>query len=211
MLYIESMLSGKIEMTDFINNLISNKSSQESLDSLIPAMAINNSQHDVWNKYSYDNMVSNDFSIYKVIQEYCYPEHTIADDLNIFGVVEYFYGYHYPNFEFTTKYHDQFSLYINLVATCFLCKDVKYVIDNIIKTAFLEKTKKKKIEIGKALLNEAFHITDNKKPRWIQGSEWPMGLKSPMKFISQKRRGEYVEYYFVDVDTQEEQIITQYY
>ncbi len=65
----------------------------------------------------------------------------------------------------------------------------------------------------KATLTEAFHLGAlAKKPRWLQGSEWPVSSSGkPMRFIGQtKAQGEKVDYTFEDTDTLEKRIITQY-
>lgn len=61
------------------------------------------------------------------------------------------------------------------------------------------------------MLNELFHIEDKKYPHWVQEPEWPMGEKSPMKFIGQERTGERVRFTFRDADTDEERVIEQLY
>ena len=38
-----------------------------------------------------------------------------------------------------------------------------------------------------------------------------MGANSPMKFVEQKRHKEQVEYLFIDIDTEEERTVIQYY
>jgi len=45
----------------------------------------------------------------------------------------------------------------------------------------------------------------------MQGAEWPMGKNSPMKYIDRKTNGEEVLFRFVDVDTGEERIVSQFY
>lgn len=69
-----------------------------------------------------------------------------------------------------------------------------------------ERNKKAKEEIRKL-----FHVEDKKRPKWIQGAAWPMGKKSPMKYVDKKRIGERVDYYFIDVDTNKERIVQQWY
>ena len=73
------------------------------------------------------------------------------------------------------------------------------------------KYKKQRIQQAKRDIEEQFHVVDKKRPRWIQGPEWPMGTHSPMMFISQKRSGEVVRYTFKDVDTDEIRVVEEYY
>ena len=58
---------------------------------------------------------------------------------------------------------------------------------------------------------EVFHVEDNKRSRWIQGEEWPMGANSPMKYLDRKTNREEVLLRFVDVDTGEKRIVSQFY
>lgn len=60
-------------------------------------------------------------------------------------------------------------------------------------------------------LRTLFHLTPRKYPRWAQEPEWPMGSKSPMAFVGQQKTGELVEYTFQDADTQQQQIVRQFY
>ena len=73
------------------------------------------------------------------------------------------------------------------------------------------KTKKAQRLYAKEKLGELFHIADNKKPRWIQGGEWPMGTRSPMQYVKRTSGGDCAHFHFKDVDTDQIRIITQYY
>lgn len=67
------------------------------------------------------------------------------------------------------------------------------------------------IQYVKTKLNELF-ICENKKPRWIQCCEWPFDSKgNPMIFITQKSKGEKVEYEFLNNCTKQKETIIQYY
>jgi len=89
--------------------------------------------------------------------------------------------------------------------------EVTPVINDILKAALKEKKKTKQMQVGKALIKEAFHTEDGKRPKWIQGRDWPMGKNSPMKYIGNKHYFEMVDYFFVDVDTGEKRTVRQYY
>lgn len=71
-----------------------------------------------------------------------------------------------------------------------------------------------KKDIAKYIKEECkklFHIEGNKFPRWAQSCEWPLRNGIPCKYIKQRKIGEMVQYYFLDVITNEEIIIEQYY
>jgi hypothetical protein len=71
--------------------------------------------------------------------------------------------------------------------------------------------KTKRIKETKAKLAELFHVTDRKRPYWIQGAEWPAGKNSPMKYLNKKKISDGMVYVFSDVDTGEVREIIQYY
>lgn len=82
---------------------------------------------------------------------------------------------------------------------------------SIITEALQEKTKTAQKKKARELIVQAFHVEGRNRPYWIQGADWPMGTKSPMKYLSRIRRGEKVTYLFQDVDTQQMREIVQYY
>ena len=81
----------------------------------------------------------------------------------------------------------------------------------IITEALHEKTKSAQKKKARELIVRAFHVGDKNRPYWIQGADWPMGAKSPMKFLSRTRHGDKVTYLFQDVDTLQMREIVQYY
>ena len=71
----------------------------------------------------------------------------------------------------------------------------------------MPKTKRKKE--AKAAVRNLFHVEGSRYRRWAQEPEWPMGEKSPMAFVSQKRDGDLVRFEFKDVDTNEIRVVEQ--
>ena len=61
----------------------------------------------------------------------------------------------------------------------------------------------------KSQIKALFRCKGIKKPRWIQEPEWPMGVGSPMRFISQSNKQDVFKYVFEDVDTGELRTIIQ--
>ena len=70
---------------------------------------------------------------------------------------------------------------------------------------------KERNRLLKEQLREAFHLKPRKVPRWAQSAQWPMGQRSPMAFVDQKREGERNQYVFRDADTGEIKVIEQFY
>ncbi len=211
MITIEKMLAGQIEMSEFVRQLESNLDVQTSIKKLIPHEAIENPSHELWKLISYDSLQANEFDFIKFLHWLCRFDNTIRDNLNIFGTIQTAYLYHYPDAKCTNRYYDAHGLYLDVIKDCFDGPEVRSIIEDIIQTALKQSTKKRRVEQAKREIQHSFHISDSKRPRWIQGPEWPRGTNSPMRFISQKRQGEQVQYLFEDVDTNEMCIVTQYY
>ena len=131
---------------------------------------------------------------------------------DIFATISFFYIFNYPDFPCTDQYRDAYGLFLDAVGERFDGPEVQEVTEKIVYECLDIRPKTKRVKTAKERVYETFHMEDRKLyPRWIQGSEWPMGKNSPMQFAKQTRRGESVLFYFRDVDTGEERIITQYY
>lgn len=94
--------------------------------------------------------------------------------------------------------------------------DAEKEVEKYIKTNIINKMPKFEkladaVKYAKARVNELF-VCEKGNPSWAQSCEWPSNNKGePMKFLSQKKIGEKVEYTFVDTLTNEKKIIVQYY
>lgn len=208
---IEAMLSGEMEMADFVAVLCADPKVQDALNSLIPEDAKYNEKHDIWKKFSYHALKDYRFDLCAYIWSRHRYDGTIEKALNIFGVVSHFYSYWSPNFVCTSKYYDAHALYLHAIGDCFEGPEVQVVVDSIVEAALKIQGKGKRKAYAKSEIQRQFHVTDNKRPYWIQGPEWPMGVHSPMKFVERKRKGELVLYFFEDVDTGAVRIVEQYY
>lgn len=208
---IENMLTGQVEMPRFIVAFQSDENLQNALRSLLPADAINNPQHDLWTRISYSSFRQNDFDFVRFITWICRLDCSMDDNLNLFCFVKTMYMYNYPFTECTSYYRDIHGLYLDAVRDCYDGPEVKMLVQESLKVALTEPTKSKRTKRAKETILKLFHVDSQKRPRWIHGPEWPMGQHSPMKFISQKSKGECVIYHFVDVDTNEEKVITEFY
>lgn len=211
MTVLEKMLSGQIEMSEYLYVLTSNFNLQDELNSIVPKDAIENPNHPLWKCVYYHFLFQYNFDLYNCIISFHRLDDSLADNLNIFGLIKRIYNYTNPDFTFTTKYYDAYGTYLDVVKDCYDGPEVRELVNDIIKKCLSLKTKSSRKKEGQMKIFELFHIIDKNKPRWIQGAEWPMGVNSPMKFVEQKRRKEQVEYLFVDVDTEEKRTVVQYY
>lgn len=213
--YIEKMLTGEIKVNDFISILKQDTVLQNELTQLIPRDAVNNPEHKLWENISYDSFKNNDFDFLKFLEWMRKMsgsrEGTMGDNLNIFSSIKTVYTFSHPDVKCTAEYDDIYGLYLDVAAECFEGPEVDFLLEEIIREAFKKQTKKARIMKARKSICEHFHCEDKKRPRWIQGAEWPMGSNSPMKFLHKKRKGEFVDFYFCDVDNGEIKIIKQYY
>lgn len=211
MTVLQQMLSDQIEMNEYLYILKSDLNLQKELNNLVPMNAKNNPSHPLWKYASYDFLLKYNFDLYNCLISFHRLDDSISDNLNIFGLIKKIYFYTNPNFTFTTKYHDAYETYLNVVKDCYDGPEVRELVNDIINRCLHLKSKSERKKEGQIKIQEGFHLSNKKKPHWIQGAEWPMGVNSPMKFIKQKRHKEQVEYLFIDVDTDEERTVIQFY
>lgn len=140
-----------------------------------------------------------------------HPDIRIGKYLNIFSLLKKAYLYYYPDIVCTRRYEDVFDVYLDAVGDCFEGPEVCALVEQIILDAMQLSAKTKRVKQARTVLRDVFHIEGSKRPRWIQGPEWPIGSRSPMQFTGQKKAGETVDYTFQDVDTGDIRTIRQYY
>ena len=208
---LEQMLTGKMAMCAFVSLLRTDDHLQMYIRALIPAEAVNSRQHAFWKRISYEAFRRNQFDFIKFLYSVCRFDGSVGDNLNVFSFIKNVYTYSQPDFKCTTLYQEAFDLYFDVVKDCYDGPEVRHIVDQIIHEALLRKTKREKILFVKDAISSQFHLVDKKRPRWIQGAEWPMGMYSPMGFVNQCRNAESVQYQFVDVDTTEVRFIEQFY
>ena len=208
---IEKMLRGEISITEFGRLLIEDESIRDSLNSLIPQDAKWNYSHPLWKFHGYQPLLRCDFDLSKSILERFKFDDTNGDNLNVHSAIKRIHRFNFPEFEYTNIYSEIFDIELSVMGEYYGGPEVKNVIKDIVDKCLAIKTRTARIKEGKRLIREAFHTEDRNIPRWVQGAEWPMGSKSPMKFLEKKCKGEARHYIFSDVDTGEIRVIEQYY
>ena len=208
---IEKMLTGQLEMSEFIVLLKDNREIQNAIKTLVPKDAVDNKENSLWKKLSFDTLKRYNFNLLALLSQMCRFDNSIPDNLNIFATIRRVYCFSCPDLVCTKKYEEMFGLYLDAIRDCFDGPEVRSLVYEIIEKAFLMDTKKKRLEQAKEDIKKYFHIVDARRPRWINGPEWPMGDQSPMCFISQKHCKESVQYHFKDIDKGTTRIIEQYY
>ena len=207
---IIDFLEGRINAENFIHELNSDDAVQESVRSLLPEAAKTNPNHPFWSKISFSALERCGFDYLRYLQRMCRFDGTISDNLNLFASLERTAGMATGNIDFTTRYHDIFDLYLQVTKDCFDGPEVASVVEEIITEALKKPTKKERVSAAKRMIKERFHVKEKEWPRWIQGAEWPMGRRSPMKFERTEKMNEGRIYYFIDADTGEQRKIIQW-
>ena len=208
---IKLFMSGKLDIQSFIYSMMNDDALRCKIDLLVPKEAINNPNHGVWNRFSYDTMKKYGFSLCRLITGMGEFDGTLGDNLDIFASIRHFYKFNNPQAYCTSYYNEIFSFSLDIVQDCFEGKEVTELVESIAISSFGIKPKSERNKKAKEEIRKLFHVEGNKRPKWIQGAEWPMGKYSPMKYIDRKRIGERVDYYFIDVDTNKERIVQQWY
>lgn len=208
---IEQMLTGQMEMREFVTLLQSDSELQHTISKLVPQDAIANPNHTYWTHIYYNGLSKNNFDYYQFILSLCHFDNSIGDNLDLFSLLYRGYCYHHPELCCTNKYHEAFHMYLDVIQDTFEGPEVNHVVEQIINDTITIKPKSKRLKEAKAKVKAHFHIEDKHRPRWIQGPEWPMGIDSPMQYVGRKRISDGVEYSFVDVTTGATRIVTQYY
>ena len=210
---IEAMLAGKMNITDFMRKYINSGEMHAQIQSLIPSTAINDENHEFWNGRS---TIRNGLSCYRydvrdMLFSHCGLGESAEDRMEIFNTVRSLYAYSHPNFRYTDKYEDEISFRIDIAGDYYGGKAVDALIDEIAARTVEIRPKILRKKEAKRQIEELFHTNDSKKPRWIQGPDWPMGKLSPMRFVSQQKFSDGIDYTFKDVDTDELYLVREYY
>ncbi len=208
---IQQMLCNQISMRDFLTLLYSNPNLIYSLNTLVPEDSKNNPNHPIWSKFSYDAMEKVAFKLWDEINSIALFDDSLGDNLNIFGIIKTFYCYSHPGFQCTKKYNEEFGLLLDVAGESFGGPEVDKLINDIISQYVSVTPKARRLREAKEKIAFIFHVSDKKRPYWINGAEWPMGMLSPMKFVGTKPMKDGKTYRFQDVDTGNYRDIIQYY
>lgn len=208
---VELMLSGKMEMREFLDRLETDSALQGYMRSLIPEAVKEDPAHPSWKGWSYSAWQSVDFDLIRMIRRNDGFSRTFGGNLDAFCATAWAYTITHPDFKCTNRYYDEHGLSLDCVQDCFEGPEVNSLVEEIIRGVLDIPTKTKRTAAAKAKVREAFHVEGLKRPRWIQGPEWPMGKNSPMKYVSTTRKGEKVTFIFEDVDTGARREIEQFY
>lgn len=208
---IYSFLNGETTVAELHEFITKDASTIIELNKLIPDDAIKNVNHPIWSHYSFEALNDASFELSRYLLSAFKFDNSIGDNLNIFSTIKYFALYNNPGIRYTMRYIDSFDLYLSITKDCFEGSEVRVVINKVIDEAMNKKTKAERKKYSQEQIKNLFHVDGNKRPKWIHGPDWPMGHRSPMKFIYEKQIKEGFAYFFQDVDEGQIRVVTQFY
>lgn len=181
---IEQVLTGNIDMEQFLKKLQDDPELQEYIRRLVPEEAKEDPSHVFWKSVSYPSVKRDHFDYYRFIFRMAnsdlwasHPDGRIGKYLNIFSLLKKAYLYYYPDIVCTRRYEDVFDVYLDAVGDCFEGPEVCALVEQIILDTMQLSAKSKRVKQARTVLRDVFHIESSKRPRWIQGPEWPMGSR----------------------------------
>ena len=210
---IEAMLKGKLDLTDFMQQYRIDDELYAQVQALIPPEAVNDESHEFWNNHSVlrDGLSCYHYDVRDMLFSHCGYGETEQDRLEIFYTIRDLYFSSHPAFRCTTKYEDDIFFREDIAGETYGGRDVEHLIDEIAKNTVDIRPKGERKKEAKRQLEALFRTAEGRKPRWLQGPAWPMGKRSPMIFVSQKRIPDGVDYTFKDADTDEVSVVREYY
>jgi hypothetical protein len=211
---LKMMLQGELPIKDYLAKLRDNEPLVDQLRTLVPAEAKTNRSHPLWNKLSFETFQQYDFDLFRVLTGICRLDGTLGDNLSAYSLIAAVSAVKDPGLKLTTRYEEAFDLLLDVSGERFGGPEVDALIDEIIQAVLLEYTKKtERRKKAKERLYAAFHTEDKRFPRWVHGPDWPMGVNSPMAYLSSQklRTGEGIVHVFRDADTGETREVEELY
>ena len=150
---VEDVLSGKVEISDFMERLRNDPELPDAVEQLIPAEARENSEHSFWKGFSKFSDLATVSARQILTEAYQYaPWDKLGGDLDAADALYRMYCYWFPNTAMTTMYKERYSLFLNAVGDYFEGPDVAETLYTIIEQALKEKQRKHKRPLQKHLL-----------------------------------------------------------
>ncbi len=188
---------GKITHEEFESNLYIHPEIWNEIQNLVPA-DINDEDCEFRSTYgNMQGLETNNYNVKSFLLAFSY------NPLKTYGLISALIKYNYPFIECREPLKESD---IGLLEKT----NMDYIggpeIDDIVQAILRKKMSYLSI---KKCLKQVFPCRNNKRPKWIQEPEWPMGTAKPMRFISQSREGDLFKYVFEDLDTGELRTIIQ--
>lgn len=172
------------------------------------------SSHPFWKNVSVNeclNILKDRVDFREFFQNKCHFD-TAGGRMNVYYFLYSLVKTQYPELTVSDRYDKELDFYLDLCGNYLEGPEVRHFLNNLIFEIYnMPGTRKEKEKIARVKLKETFHLEGKRRPYWVQEPEWPMGKKSPMKYISVKKEEEKKIYCFQDVDTGQIREIEQFY
>ena len=188
---------GKISHNDFENELLIHPEIWNEIQKLMPKN-INDENCAFRRLYgNIQGLETNNFSAKGFLLAFSY------NSARTYGLISALIKYSFPSIECHEPPDESTNSTLEKI-------DLDYIggieTDNVVQTIIFNNSSRLSL---KKQLKHIFSCKNHKHPNWVQEPEWPMGVSSPMRFISQSHEGDLFKYVFEDVDTGELRTIIQ--
>ncbi len=216
---IRNFIIGYMTFNDFIENYNKNDDIRVFINKLMVGKKMDTSYYD-FNTYKIVKQ-TDDFNIdYYIKKHWCkikngYISYSAGNRLNIHDLISRIYRNTIDESIKATDYYDSyFDFLLDYCPRYLYSIDIENsgILDRLLESIPSDLKKSERGKIFKQELKEMFYIEGNKYPHWLQDSEWPLSKTGkPTKYLrSEKAYGsEARNYYFLDVDTNEEIVVFQ--
>ena len=106
---IEEMLTGQMEMSEFIALLKSDPTLQNEIRNLVPPEAAHNRSHPLWEQQRISYMAFQDcgYDFLRFVCRFSRLDGSIGENLNLWGPIYRVYSYYHPDLPYTMMYQRQ--------------------------------------------------------------------------------------------------------
>lgn len=206
---IRDFVTGKLTYAEFETIFTNDPSIWTVAQSLLTPEIMNDNTHPFWSKTNRNRLESNNYSVQYACLSFGFDSVGRVVTHRMLGEL-----LSYQDTSIVLRDPPEFSeddLREKIGMEYLGGAEVDNLIDRVLGKKNDDVSVTKFVDWAKKELRTLFHLTPRKYPRWVQEPEWPMGSNSPMTFISQKRKGDMVQFLFKDVDTNETRIVEQLY
>lgn len=206
---IVDFVSGKLTYVQFEELFTADPTVWDVAQTLLTPEIMNNNNHPFWSKSNRSRLECNNYSVQYACLSFGYD---LVGRVITHRLLGELVSYQYPDIVLRDPPDVSTDDLREKIGMDYLGgSEVDSLVDKLVQSKDDTISATKFIQEAKQQLRVLFHLVPRKYPRWIQEPDWPMGKHSPMKYVDQKKRGELVEYFFQDVDTDEMKVVKQYY
>ena len=207
--YAVDFAAGKYSYDEFEMLFQLNPEIWDRVQELLTREMIDDAAHPVWDRTFRSRLESNNFAVRAACLAFGYDQ---FGQIVTWDILSKLVRFHFPDAKIKEPVEESGGDLMGRLGLEDLGgPEVDELIREIVDEFREVRPAKDRNKLLKQKLREVFHIKPRKRVYWPQESEWPMGEKSPMEFVSKEEEGELVRITFRDADTGEERTVEQYY